>query len=207
MDSMAIWSKNFMRFVHHDNRKNLQPMKFSCIISGCPEGEKKWYIHVFCHAFAQQKSPLSRRTEGELTSRYHLWFAAPSRRRPQGVESNPVRGIGRTRRSLLRNPFGPLLQDVFTPLPPPFSPARGSLPGMEALLVPFIASSGIIPGFLPFVNCKTACYRLRSLPGGHYPFLPVLAKYRGRNRAMPSLRHWIFSSDSTVSRPVRSREM
>ena len=34
------------------NMRKCQCVKFSCIISGCPAGARKWHISYFCYVFA-----------------------------------------------------------------------------------------------------------------------------------------------------------
>ena len=36
-----------MRRQHTTKTGKAMRMKFSCIISGCPEGARKWHIHIF----------------------------------------------------------------------------------------------------------------------------------------------------------------
>ena len=64
-------------------------MKFWCINSGCPEGARNWHILIFCHAeHGKIEAPVPAGTEGEMLSRYHLWFAVSSRKRPHAVPTH-----------------------------------------------------------------------------------------------------------------------
>ena len=81
---------------------------------------------------AIEKTPCPHWTEGE-SSRYHLWFTAPSRGAAlRGPLCRPPRCIGRTRRSLLgrKRSFRRWVRcsGRYSHRPPlPFPPARGSL--------------------------------------------------------------------------------
>ena len=49
-----------MRRQHTRKTGKAMRMKFSCIISGCPEGARKWHIQIFAMFYIAKTEPLLR---------------------------------------------------------------------------------------------------------------------------------------------------